>query len=148
MSILVEISEELRALADDIVDLEVQGQTLRDAMAAITARHPALGPRLSDQTGAILPDVDVLIAGRDARLLGGLGAVLRDGSRMTPDSPTAIRRSGGGRALLPPTHLAGDRAGGAGTAGGGSRRRHRRRRAWCTSPHVPRSGGRRPLGRR
>lgn len=82
MSQVVEIPEEMRTLAGGSVLLEAPGETLGAAISALAARHPALGRRLVDPGGSLRADLDVLIGGRDARLRGGLAAVLRDGVRI------------------------------------------------------------------
>lgn len=49
-------------------ELTLDAATVADALAVATARHPALGGRITDARGALRPFVKVFVDGREAAL--------------------------------------------------------------------------------
>jgi molybdopterin converting factor small subunit len=62
------------------LDVDLQGETLADLLDELSARHPLLGRRIRDETGAVRRFVNVYVDGEDARFEGGLTTAVRDGS--------------------------------------------------------------------
>jgi sulfur-carrier protein len=60
------------AVSSRVVDLGTEigpGSTVWDAVHALIARHPVLGPELLDGDGHLWPHVHVMVNGRDAPYL-------------------------------------------------------------------------------
>ena len=62
------------------LQLDLPGGTLADLLGALAARHPLLGRRLQDETGALRRFVNVYVDGEDVRYDGVLSAAVRDGA--------------------------------------------------------------------
>ncbi len=71
------------ALADQRQTIAAQGGTLEAVLTAIAEEVPRLGRRIFTAYGALASELDVRVNGVDARLLGGLGAVLRYGDHVS-----------------------------------------------------------------
>jgi sulfur-carrier protein len=61
------------------VDAETSGGTLRDALEALFAAHPAIRDRVLTERGEIREHVNVFVGNKLARLGGGLATPLVDG---------------------------------------------------------------------
>jgi len=61
------------------VDVETAGGTLRDALEALFAAHPAIRDRLVTERGEIREHVNVFVGKNEARSTGGLATPLVDG---------------------------------------------------------------------
>jgi Molybdopterin converting factor, small subunit len=61
------------------VDVETSGVTLRDALEALFAAHPAIRDRVLTERGEIREHVNVFVGNKLARLGGGLATPLADG---------------------------------------------------------------------
>jgi sulfur-carrier protein len=61
------------------VDVETTGDTLRDALEALFAAHPAIRDRVLTERGEIREHVNVFVANTAARSTGGLAMPLADG---------------------------------------------------------------------
>ncbi len=70
------------ALADETRRMELEGDTLGALLAAAAQKAPRLGRRIFTVSRALAPECEVRLNGVDARLLGGLSAVLRPGDRI------------------------------------------------------------------
>lgn len=68
-----------RAFAGGAREVRVEAPTLRDALQALAAEHPALRERLRDEHGKLRAHLAVFVNEDDARLLGWEDAVLKDG---------------------------------------------------------------------
>jgi molybdopterin synthase sulfur carrier subunit len=53
-----------------------RGATVGDALRALVASHPALGPSIFDDRGALVGHVAVVVDGRDIRHLNGVDTPL------------------------------------------------------------------------
>ena len=80
------------ALADGGESMAAVGGTLEELLTAIAERAPRLGRRLFTAQGLLAGEADVRVNGVDARLLGGLRAVLRPEDRVSigPYPPSAM----------------------------------------------------------
>ena len=65
------------------VDVETSGGTLRDALEALFAVHPAMRDRMLTERGAIREHVNVFIGNSEARATGGLATSLADGMEIS-----------------------------------------------------------------
>jgi sulfur-carrier protein len=61
------------------VDVETSGGTLRDALEALFAAHPAIRDRVLTERGEIREHVNVFVGDALARSTGGLATLLADG---------------------------------------------------------------------
>lgn len=61
------------------VDVETSGGTLRDALEALFAAHPALRDRVLTERGEIREHVNVFVGKTETRSTGGLATPLADG---------------------------------------------------------------------
>jgi len=61
------------------VDVTTSGGTLRDALEALFAAHPAIRDRLVTERGEIREHVNVFVGKNEARSTGGLATPLVDG---------------------------------------------------------------------
>ena len=61
------------------VDVETTGDTLRDALDALFAAHPAVRDRVLTERGEIREHVNVFVGQTVARLAGGLVTPIEDG---------------------------------------------------------------------
>jgi sulfur-carrier protein len=60
------------------VDVETCGRTLRDALEALFAAHPAIRDRILTERGEIREHVNVFVGKSEARSTGGLATSLVD----------------------------------------------------------------------
>jgi molybdopterin synthase sulfur carrier subunit len=61
------------------VDVETSGGTLRDALEALFAAHPAIRDRILTERGEIRQHVNVFVGKSEARSTDGLATSLADG---------------------------------------------------------------------
>ncbi len=82
MSVQVVLPGVLASLAGGAKHLDVDpaGGTLADLLDALAGRHPTLGRRIRDETGAVRRFVNVYVDGDDVRFTGGLTATVDDGA--------------------------------------------------------------------
>jgi molybdopterin converting factor small subunit len=80
MTVRVWIPGPLRSMAGghSQVDVEPLGGTLRDALEALFAAHPAIRDRLLTERGEIREHVNVFVGQSEARSTGGLATPLAD----------------------------------------------------------------------
>ncbi len=62
----------LRANVGGVKSLPVDGQSIREVVDALVARHPALGSQLLTTDGDLNRFVNVYVNGQDVRYLAGL----------------------------------------------------------------------------
>jgi molybdopterin converting factor small subunit len=72
----------LAKLADS-KELAAHGATVGDLVADVSARFPALAPRLRDGDGNPYPFVTFYLNDEDIRFQGGFSAAVRDGDELT-----------------------------------------------------------------
>jgi sulfur-carrier protein len=75
----VRIPPTLRAETDGAREVAASGTTLREVLADVAARHPALAGRILAE-GELAPFVNVYVEGEDVRTLDGLETPVREGA--------------------------------------------------------------------
>ncbi|MEU5878802.1 ubiquitin-like small modifier protein 1 [Spirillospora sp. NPDC047279] len=68
----------MRKNVDGKSSVDVSGATISDALAALVARYPDVGPQLLSEKGEILRHVNVFVNGDDIRGLEGGSTGLSD----------------------------------------------------------------------
>jgi molybdopterin synthase sulfur carrier subunit len=81
--IVVQIPSPFRELSGGESSARVTGRTVREALAALVALHPALRPRLRDENGNIRQVVLVFLNSRDVRSQQGEDTPVADGDTLT-----------------------------------------------------------------
>jgi len=76
---VVRVPPVLRPEAGGAREVEARGATVRELLADLTARLPALGARICDGD-EIRPFVNVYVDGEDVRTRGGLESPVREGA--------------------------------------------------------------------
>jgi molybdopterin synthase sulfur carrier subunit len=79
-------------------EVEVQagpGDTVRDALCQLLEQYPVLAPHVLSAQGELVDHVQVMLNGRNVRLLDGLDTLLQEGQKLDVFPPIA-----GGRGLL------------------------------------------------
>ena len=74
MAISVRIPSPLRRLTDGVSEVQVEGATLRQAVASLEQQYPGMNGRICEENGERRRFVTVYINGEDVRFLGGLEA--------------------------------------------------------------------------
>ena len=82
MPVQVRIPTALCAKTGGQTQIEVDAGDVREALRALEAAYPALGPVLRDKEGALRPRVSVYVNDRHVRYLQGLGTVLHEGDEV------------------------------------------------------------------
>jgi sulfur-carrier protein len=82
MSILVKIPAQLRAVTDGEGEIEVEGTTVGEALAAVFDEHDDLRERITED-GGLRRFVNVYVSGEDIRFRDGLETELSDGDGVT-----------------------------------------------------------------
>jgi molybdopterin synthase sulfur carrier subunit len=70
---VVRIPTQLRPLSGGASEVEVEGGTVAEVLAALDAAHPGFADRLQDATGSLRRFVNIFVADEDIRFLDGLG---------------------------------------------------------------------------
>ena len=84
MSVTVKLPTQLRAAADGVSTVDVEGATVSEVLDALFAVHGELRDRLSDSdSGALRKFVNVFVDGEDIRFGEGLQTPVRDGAEVT-----------------------------------------------------------------
>ena len=71
------------AAGAEAVRVEVQGETMRDALSALADRHPGVRDRVLDEQGELRRHVNIFVGADSVRATGGLATVLRDGAEIS-----------------------------------------------------------------
>ena len=79
MPVQIHIPAALRALADGEQGLGVEAGSVRDALAVLLKKHPALKGRLLDDAGAMRRFVNIYVNDEDMRHLMNLETPLKNG---------------------------------------------------------------------
>jgi molybdopterin converting factor small subunit len=80
--ITVRLPSPWRELAGGQRAVPVRGQTVAEGLSHLVARHPALRPRLRDETGQLRPSVLVFLNSQDIRSHQGEATPLRPGDEI------------------------------------------------------------------
>lgn len=82
MAVTVKIPAQLRPATGGEGEIEVQGETVREALDAVFAAHAGLRERITED-GDLRRFVNVYVAGEDIRFQDGLETAITDGSEVT-----------------------------------------------------------------
>ena len=82
MTVTVRIPTALRQYAGSEARTSVDAKTVRDALHALVARHPALKPHLYEDSGTLRSFVNVYLGERDVRELGGQETPVKPGDTL------------------------------------------------------------------
>jgi molybdopterin converting factor small subunit len=79
MSITIHVPSVLRQYCDGALEFTLSATSLRDALAQIERRYPALYRCVCDETGAVRRHVNLFVNESDLRVLDGLDTALKPG---------------------------------------------------------------------
>jgi molybdopterin converting factor small subunit len=82
MPVTLSLPTVLAKLADGQRNIESAGTTVGDIIQDVSARYPALAPRLRADTGEQYAFVTIYLNDEDIRFSGGLGANVQDGDEV------------------------------------------------------------------
>ena len=83
MSAKVRIPTQLRNLSGGEAEVEVEGATVGEVLAALEKAHPGFGDRLFDEQGKLRRFVNVFVADEDVRFLQGLDTEVPEGQTVS-----------------------------------------------------------------
>ena len=83
MAVKVRIPTPLRKLTNDVELVEVQAQTIGDAISELQGLFPGIKERLVDDTGAVRRFVNVYVNEEDIRFLENQQTPLKDGDEVS-----------------------------------------------------------------
>jgi molybdopterin synthase sulfur carrier subunit len=82
MAVTVKIPAQLRTVTDGAEEIEVEGDTVGEALDAVFAEHTDLRERITED-GTLRRFVNVYVSGEDIRFQDGLETALSDGDEVT-----------------------------------------------------------------
>jgi molybdopterin converting factor small subunit len=83
MSATVRIPTILRSYTGGSGEVSAEGSTLAEVLDSLEANHPGIRTRVLDDTGALRRFVNVYVGDDDVRFIGGLGAAIADGTKIS-----------------------------------------------------------------
>jgi molybdopterin synthase sulfur carrier subunit len=83
VSATVRIPSQLRPLAGGAGELQLDGTTVGEVLAALDSAHPGFADRLFEENGSLRRFVNVFVADEDVRFLQGLGTPVGDGQTIS-----------------------------------------------------------------
>ncbi|HEV2427931.1 MAG TPA: MoaD/ThiS family protein [Acidimicrobiales bacterium] len=83
MSVVVRLPTQLRPLTGGAGEVSVEGATVREALSALAAAYPGVGPWVLDEAGDLRRFVNVFVADEDVRFLDGLETPLVAGQTVS-----------------------------------------------------------------
>ena len=83
MAVTVRIPTQLRPLAGGNATVDVDGDTVSEALTALNAAHPGFADRLFDDSGKLRRFINVFVADEDIRFLDGVDTKLAPGVTMS-----------------------------------------------------------------
>ncbi len=83
MSATVRIPTILRSYTGGSGEVSAEGSTLAEVLDSLEANHPGIRTRVLDDTGALRRFVNVYVGDDDVRFIGGLGATIADGTKIS-----------------------------------------------------------------
>ncbi|GIT45586.1 MAG: hypothetical protein Ct9H300mP12_01710 [Acidimicrobiales bacterium] len=72
MAVTIRIPTTLRPLTSGKPEVDVEADTVGEALAALDATHPGFTERITDESGALRRFVNVFVSDEDVRFLDGL----------------------------------------------------------------------------
>ena len=79
MAVTIRIPTTLRPLTSGKPEVDVEADTVGEALAALDASHPGFTERITDEAGALRRFVNVFVSDEDVRFLDGLDTVVPEG---------------------------------------------------------------------
>ena len=79
----VRIPSAMRTVVDGAGTVDVDASTVGEALGALAAVHPAIGPRLFDDEGRLRRFVNVFVGDGDIRYHDGLATLVADGQTVS-----------------------------------------------------------------
>ena len=76
---VVRIPTQLRELTGGAAEVDLEGTTVRDLLAALDAAHPGFGERIAEPDGSLRRFVNIFVAEEDIRFLDGVDSVVAPG---------------------------------------------------------------------
>jgi molybdopterin synthase sulfur carrier subunit len=83
MSATVRIPTILRSYTDGANEVSAEGSTLAEVLESLEASHPGIRARVLDDAGALRRFVNIYVGDDDVRFIGGLGAAVADGAKVS-----------------------------------------------------------------
>lgn len=83
MTATVRIPTQLRTLTGGAGEVQVEGATVAEVLAALDGQFPGFGERVMDETGALRRFVNVFVADEDIRFLQGLDTGITPGQTIS-----------------------------------------------------------------
>ena len=80
MAVIIRIPTTLRPLTAGQPEVEVEADTVGEAIAALDAAHPGFTSRILDESGALRRFVNVFVSDDDVRFLDGLDTAVPEGA--------------------------------------------------------------------
>jgi molybdopterin synthase sulfur carrier subunit len=88
VAVNVRLFANLREIAGH-AQLAVEAGTIREALAELQARHPALGPVLCDDDGEVRSYITILVNGKNISEMDALATVLSNGDEVAIFPPVS-----------------------------------------------------------
>ena len=76
---VVRIPTQLRELTGGAGEVDLQGATVAELLAALNAAHPGFGERISEPDGSLRRFVNIFVAEEDIRFLEGIDTPVASG---------------------------------------------------------------------
>ena len=83
MAVTVRIPTQLRTLTGGAGEVQLEGATVAEILAALDRQFPGFGERINDETGALRRFVNVFVADEDIRFLQGLDTAIAEGQTLS-----------------------------------------------------------------
>jgi sulfur-carrier protein len=81
--VTVRLPSQLRGLTGGAGEVSVEAATVREALGALAAAYPGVGPRVLDDDGGLRRFVNVFVADEDVRFLDGLDTAIAPGQTVS-----------------------------------------------------------------
>jgi len=76
---VIRIPTQLRELTGGAGEVDLQGATVAELLAALNAAHPGFGERISEPDGSLRRFVNIFVAEEDIRFLEGIATPVAPG---------------------------------------------------------------------
>jgi molybdopterin synthase sulfur carrier subunit len=83
MAVKIRIPTPLQKLAENQPEVEVSGNTVKAALAALDQKHPGFRDRLYDEKGALRRFINFYVNDEDVRFLKSEDTPLKDGDELS-----------------------------------------------------------------
>ncbi len=83
MSVTVRVPPVFRPVTNGKSQIEVEGATVAEVIAAVDAEHPGFSSKLLDGEGNLVRYVNVFVDDDDIRFMEGLGTAVPDGGTIS-----------------------------------------------------------------